>query len=223
MSQYSLRFPGLDLNQLDSFKNDDNIMLDLFMGEQLAWEQHQEAAVKAHQLLAAAKLECGVVHSDLSIDDIDTIVQVVEIAHALNAEFITVKPPRYDGETPFRALLADTRGCFQDLNQISAETGVDAMLQLKPGSICPNSDAAMRVLEGLDPSQVGVVLKLEHIDSTPELKRSLDVLGPFLRVILTSDKDFEALEICKQYANGDQGPLISVAGTQLSDLDTLIK
>ena len=41
MSQYSLHFPGLDLNQLDSFKNDDNIMLDLFMGEQLAWEQHQ--------------------------------------------------------------------------------------------------------------------------------------------------------------------------------------
>ena len=223
MSQYSLRFPGLDLNQLDSFKNDDNIILDLFMGEQLAWEQHQEAAVKAHQLLAAAKLECGVIHSDLVIDDIDTIVKAVEIAHALNAEFITVAPPSYDGQTAYRSLLADTRGCFQDLNQISSETGIDALLQIKANSICPNVDAAMRILEGLDPSQVGVALSLNDCDADAELKRSLDVLGPFLRVVLASDKDSNAVALCAQQNGVDQAPLISVAGSQLSDVKALVK
>ena len=211
MTQLSMHDSSIDLNALDGLKNDQSIMIDVELGQQLAWEQHLELANKAHQQIASANLECGIVHSNVSIDDIDTIVKAVEIAHALNSEFITVALPDYDGSAPYRALLADARGCFQDLNQISSETGVDALLAINTNSIAPNADAAMRILEGLDPSQVGVLFDPTCCDLESERKRSVDVLGPFIRAISIAPNDGTLLKSCLDNLDPMQEVLSSVS------------
>lgn len=184
----SIYDPQMKLDDLSTIKSAGCTAIDITVGDDtpISWDKHLSSAQVLHQEILKQELHCGVIHTGTGIDDIDTIVKAVEVAHALNCEFITVAVPTYDGSVPYRSLLGDSRGCYQDLNQISSETGIDALVPVNAGCICPNADAVMRVLEGLDPSQVGVLFDPDTCSDEADVRRAVDVLGPFLRALSTS-------------------------------------
>ncbi|NRA39342.1 MAG: TIM barrel protein [Planctomycetes bacterium] len=184
MSTASLHCIDFDPAQLTQVKAAGYAAIDIPVASNqvVSFDDHLQKAQEMHSKLIAADLECSIVRSACDIDDISVIVQAVEIAQALNSEFITVPAPVYDGSTPYRSLLADARACYQDLNQISSETGIDSLISINPGSICATVDALMRVIEGLDPSHVGVIYNPSQ-SCAHDIHQAMDTLGPFLRHI----------------------------------------
>ncbi len=209
MTTTSIFDANLEAASLTALKNDGLNAVDINVGAGalIDWDDHINQAGEVHKQLQEHELQCAIVRSQADIEDIDIIVKAVEVAHALNCEYITIAVPTYDGSNPYRSSLGDARGCYQDLNQISSETGIDSLIEIKSDSICPNADAAMRILEGLDPSQVGALFNPGLCSDVHDVKRSVDVLGPFLRSLtctpdINSDLLKAALDAIDSSAEG---------------------
>ena len=212
MATVSLFDPSFKLEQCPALAKAGLSSIDISISDSapINWDQHAIHAQQAHEALNAQKLACGIVYSNIGIDDIDVVVKSIEVAHAMGSEFITVKAPAYSSDVDHRSALADLRACFQDLNQLSSETGVDALITIDAQSICPNADSIMRVLEGLDPSQVGVLFDPSTSTDQADCLLSIDVFGPFLRALAAKPGDKDAIAQClAAIANTDE-LLISV-------------
>lgn len=149
----------------------------------LDWSLAVDEAHALRAVLDEHELPAAAVASYIETDDIDRIVKAVEVARILGCEFIRVRVPWYGPGSCYASLLADARATYQDLAQISRETGIDSLIEIHDNSICPSASAAMRVLEGLDPSLVGVILDpgnyaREGFESLPMV---VDLLGPYIR------------------------------------------
>ncbi len=149
----------------------------------------QDQAAAIHELLVANELACSCVGSYAMTDDIDQIAVGVEAARLLECELLRVRVPWYAGEASYRQLLQETRAAYRDLNQISFETGVDSLIELHDNSICPSASAAMRVLEGLDPTQVGAIYDPGNFlrEGHESIPMGIDILGEFLRHVHVKD------------------------------------
>jgi len=153
------------------------------------WDHHLEEATTLKALLDEHEMACSAIGSYVSVDDIDRIAKAVEAAKILGCEFIRVTAPKYDPGIGYRALLAEARACYRDLDQISAETGIDSLIEIHHRTICSSASGAMRVLEGLDPTHVGAILDPGNTidEGFEDLRMAVDLLGPFLRHVHCKD------------------------------------
>ena len=142
----------------------------------------QAAALKP--LLEQHHLPVVAIGSYAMTDDIDAAARAIELAKFFGCEFVRVRVPWYEtGVHHYRTLLNEARACYRDLAQISAETGIDSLIEIHDNSICPSASAAMRVLEGLDPNHVGVIFDPANyiFEGYENVGMAIDLLGPFLR------------------------------------------
>lgn len=162
-------------------------------GATLDWASAEDAAEHLKQLLDQHGLTCCAVASTVHTDDIDRAALAAQVAHTLGSEFIRVRAPWYREGASYQVLLDEARTAYRDLAMISMETGIDSLLELHDCSICPSASAAMRVLEGLDPTHVGVIFDpgnfvAEGYESIP---MAIDLLGPYLRHVHVKDRCIE--------------------------------
>lgn len=205
---YDALEPGLkdrtfDPSQAPNFWGNNAAILD--------WNQAKDEAAELKAALDAADMTCACVGAYVSTDDIDRCAQAIEVAMILGCEFVRVRAPNYGPGDNYRSLLAEARATYRDLDQISAETGVDSLIEIHDHSICPSASATMRVLEGLDPSHVGAILDAGNLVSEgyEPLPMVVDVLGPFLRHVHVKNK---AIVPTDDFQNGikwraEMGPL----------------
>ena len=149
----------------------------------IPWDGAVEEAHRVKELLDANGLLCAAIGSYVETDDIDRIATAAEVAHALGSEFIRVRVPWYREGTHYRTALEEARATYRDLSVLSAETGIDSLIEIHDNSICPSASAAMRVLEGLDPTHVGVIFDPGNFvrEGLESLPMAIDLLGPYLR------------------------------------------
>lgn len=149
----------------------------------LDWSQAETEATTLRAQLDAVGLPCCCIGSYASTDDIARIATAIACARILGAEFVRVRPPAWKPGLRHATLLAEARATFRDLAAISRETGVDCLIELHDGTICPSASAAMRVLGDLDPSLVGVIYDPANFarEGFENLAMGIDLLGPWLR------------------------------------------
>ena len=158
-------------------------------GATIDWSASDDELAALRAQIDELGLEVSCIGSYVGTDDIDRIARSVEVARALGSEFIRVRVPWYKPGTHYRTELENARACFRDLALISQETGVDSLIEIHDNSICCSASGAMRVLEGLDPSLVGVIYDPgnflnEGLESIP---MTIDILGDYLRHVHIKD------------------------------------
>ena len=195
-----------DPGQPPSFWGNNAAMLD--------WAQAEIEATALRAQLDAAGLPCCCIGSYASTDDIARIATAIACARILGAEFVRVRPPAWRPGLRHAVLLAEARAAFSDLAAISRETGVDCLIELHDGTICPSASAAMRVLEDLDPSLVGVIYDPANFarEGLEDIAMGIDLLGPWLRHVHVKNSSMKPTAASNQHGVRCEAP----AG----DLDT---
>ena len=111
--------------------------------------------------------------------------QAFAVAQACGADYLRVRVPWYSDapEFSYADSLAETRAAYRWLSEQGHKTGIRSLIEIHNNSICPSASAAMRVLEGLDPATVGVILDPGNyaFEGLERMSMVMELLGPYLR------------------------------------------
>jgi sugar phosphate isomerase/epimerase len=149
----------------------------------------------SEQLAAAAGLKALATEHGMVIpclgsyvlsSELEDLEQALAVAQACGASSMRVRVPWYpDGSqgASYNETLAATRSAYAWLSEQGRKIGVRSLIELHNNSICPTASAAMRVLEGLDPASVGVILDPGNYahEGLERLPMVIDLLGPYLQ------------------------------------------
>ena len=88
-----------------------------------------------------------------------------------------------------RAQVAEAQQQWRRLATIAAEHRVRFVLELHNHTIATGASAALRLIDGLDPFQVGVILDIANtaIEGNEPLALAVDLLGPYLAHVHVKD------------------------------------
>lgn len=117
-----------------------------------------------------------------TLDNIDATSAMLQAAKVLGAPLIRVNAPRYDGKAHYDGLLAAARKDLAKTAGLAARAGVKVCVETHMGQIAPSASAARRLLDGLDPSAVGVIYDPGNMvtEGQEQTKMGLEILGPYL-------------------------------------------
>lgn len=100
---------------------------------------------------------------------------------ALGAQRVRVRAPDL-GASPYPELFDATRAAFARVADRAADHGVQALVELHHGTVVSSASAALRLLDGVDPTALGVIHDLGNlvIEGGEDVRAGLEMLGPYL-------------------------------------------
>lgn len=112
------------------------------------------------------------------LDDVETLLAATA---ALDAHQVRVCTPRL-GTAPYPELFDAARRDFAQVAERAARHGVKALVELHHQTIVSSPSAAVRLLDGLDPTAVGVIHDLGNsvIEGGEDHRAGLEMLGDLL-------------------------------------------
>jgi len=146
------------------------------------------AAQAAAALLQTHGLRCPVLSSYALPSDHSDARTLAGAAVILGARQV-----RMWGPTPrpgqIRSQLEEARSAWRELARIAADTPVRFVLELHNDSLAGSASAALRLLEHLDPTCVGVILDIANTASVGNepLALAVELLGPYLAHVHVKD------------------------------------
>jgi sugar phosphate isomerase/epimerase len=114
-------------------------------------------------------------------DNHEDVERMLSATAVLGAERVRVTMPRTDsGE--YRALFAAARADLEWVAGRAAHHGVKALVELHHETISASASAAFRLVDGLDPDNVGVIHDLGNlvIEGQERAASAFELLGPYL-------------------------------------------
>ena len=120
-----------------------------------------------------------------SDDDWAEIEQAVKNAAAIGAPSLRINVPLYSSDDEFLPIWNKAREDFKKIEQLAAENGVRALLEIHMGTICPSASSARRFVEGLDPEHVGVIFDVGNMvyEGFENYRMGLELLGEYLALV----------------------------------------
>jgi sugar phosphate isomerase/epimerase len=93
-----------------------------------------------------------------------------------------------------RDQVAAARGHWRALAAIAGGAGIRFVLELHDRTITTGASGALRLLDGLDPAQVGVILDVGNaaMEGNEPLTLALELLGPYLAHVHVKDVSIRA-------------------------------
>ncbi len=150
-----------------------------------------DLAVEARRALDQHQLSCPVLCSYLQASEVDAIRRVADAAKILGAPMVRVWTlgPR-PGEA--RAQVAQAQREWQALAELAREYDLRFVLELHDRTITSSVSGALRLLDGLDPARVGVILDVANVanEGNEPLATGIDLLGPYLAHVQVKDITF---------------------------------
>jgi sugar phosphate isomerase/epimerase len=130
----------------------------------------------------AAGLEVAALAPYVQCDAIADVERVFEACVRMGAPQARVQIPGGDGKTNYRALFDKARADYAKVGKLAHRFGVRANLEIHMGTICPSASSAYRLLEGLDPADVGVIHDAGNmmIEGYENWQFGLELLGEYL-------------------------------------------
>lgn len=142
----------------------------------------------AARVLHDWNLHCPVLAGYARCTDLVTARVLAKAAHTLNAPRVRLWVP---GAEPGRAnaFLGELRSAWRELAAIAAGEGVQFVFETHDGTMATGASAAMRILEGLDPRQVGVIYDIANTvrEGCEPLPLAIELLGPYLAHVHVKD------------------------------------
>jgi sugar phosphate isomerase/epimerase len=114
--------------------------------------------------------------------DLDDVETAMKGAVAMGVKRLRVNVARYDGTEAFRPLWESDRENYRRVAELAGKYGVQALIELHHGSICPSASAARLYLDGFDPKQVGVIHDAGNMvyEGYENYRLGLEMLGEYL-------------------------------------------
>ena len=115
-------------------------------------------------------------------DDPGEVTLALDGAVALGVPQLRIRVPALGGPLPYPTVFSRARGQFADIAQQAAERGVRVLVETHHRTIVSSPSAAMRLLDGLDPTHVGVLHDLGNMlcEGGEDLLAGLELLGDLL-------------------------------------------
>lgn len=153
-------------------------------GEQwhVSLDHLEDDAPRAREVAARYGLEIPSLGTYAESGDFEAIDRLMRGAAAMGAPMLRIGSARYDGSVPYGTLREQTVANWRTIEQMAAQHGVRALIELHANTICPSASSAMRILEGLDPAHVGVILDPGNmvIEGAERWRMAIEILGPYL-------------------------------------------
>jgi len=151
------------------------------------------AAHAAATVLRAHGLRCPLLSSWTLPTDLVEAQALAGAALILGARLVRLwGPAPVPGQ--IRQQLDTARSAWRALARLAAGTPVRFVLELHDDSLAGSASAALRLLEGLDPDAVGVILDIANtaVVGNEPLALAVELLGPYLAHVHVKDVAFSA-------------------------------
>lgn len=141
-----------------------------------------ENAPNVRKLAEDNGLEMPALGTYVLASDLDDVETAMKGAVAMGIKRLRVNVARYDGSEAFKPLWEKDREHYKRVAELAGKYGVQALIELHHGSICPSASAARLYLEGFDPAQVGVIHDAGNMvyEGFENYRLGLETLGDYL-------------------------------------------
>lgn len=141
-----------------------------------------EHAPNVRKLAEDNGLEMPALGTYVRAADLDDVETAMKGAIAMGVKRLRVNVARYDGTEAFKPLWDKDREHYKRVAELAGKHGVQALIELHHGSICPSASAARLYLEGFDPAQVGVIHDAGNMvyEGYENYRLGLEMLGDYL-------------------------------------------
>ncbi|QAY68174.1 sugar phosphate isomerase/epimerase family protein [Paenibacillus protaetiae] len=118
----------------------------------------------------------------LQAGDLAETENVLRTARRLGASYIRLGVPGYDRTKPFNELFELERAYLREAAELCGQYGVKGLVETHHVTIAPSASAAYRLVEGLNPDQVGVLYDPGNMvyEGFENYRMGLELLGPYL-------------------------------------------
>lgn len=118
----------------------------------------------------------------LKAGDLAATQEVLQAAKALGASFVRLGVAGYDRSKPHEELFALEREYLRASVALCAKYGVKGLIEIHHGTIAATASAARRLVEGMDPSHIGVLFDPGNMvhEGFENYRMALEILGPYL-------------------------------------------
>lgn len=141
----------------------------------------EQDVVRIAELTRDAGLEISAVGGYALCDEAKDVERLLAATATLGAGRLRVRTPGLGG-APYPELFEHTRRSFVGIAERAAHHGVRALVELHHQTVVSSASAALRLLDGLDPTAVGVIHDLGNlvIEGGEDVRASLEMLGDLL-------------------------------------------
>ncbi len=132
----------------------------------------------------------------LRAGDLQATERVLEAARHAGASMIRLGVAGYDRSRPLDELLEEGRAYLQEAQQLCRKYGVKGVVEIHHGTIAASASGARRLVEGLDPQWVGVLLDPGNMihEGVENYRMAIELLGPYLAHVHVKNAGWRRIE-----------------------------
>ena len=95
---------------------------------------------------------------------------------------VRVTAPNYDASRNYNTQFAAARSAFAHIERLAQRYGVRACLEQHQGSLTPTASACVRMVDGLNPKYIGVIMDPGNtvVEGYENFCMAVEMLGPYL-------------------------------------------
>jgi len=129
----------------------------------------------------------------LKCGDLEATEEVLQAAQYMGASYIRLGVPGYDRSKPFNELFEQARAYLSEAQWLCKKYGIKGLIEIHHVTIAPSASAARRLVEGLDPSLIGVLFDPGNTvhEGFENYRLALEVLGPYLAHVHVKNAGWE--------------------------------
>ena len=150
----------------------------------LHWTQSEATIRDIQQQMADNGLTIPAISSYIESNDLPGIKSLFELAHKLNVPLVRILPEKYNAETPesYPQVFDKSRKDLEKVLAITRPYGIKTLLEIHPGRINPSPSSSLRLVEGFDPKEVGIIFDPGNmvVEGFENCRMALELLGPYL-------------------------------------------
>ncbi|MGF1646468.1 MAG: sugar phosphate isomerase/epimerase family protein [Kineosporiaceae bacterium] len=146
------------------------------------FEPGLDQAARAREVARAAGLAVIGLGTYLKVGDLEATESAMRFARAAGAPQLRVGVGRTDGVARYSDLARLTRDYLERVAELAGGHGVRALVEIHHRTIIPSASMAERLVRGLDPARVGVIVDAGNMarEGFEDYRFGLEILGPYV-------------------------------------------
>lgn len=141
-----------------------------------------ENAANVRKLADDAGLEMPALGTYMRANEIEDVETAMKAANQMGVQKLRVNVARYDGSESFTSVWERARDEYRKVAELAALYGVQALIEIHHGSVCPSASSARMFVDGMDPKHVGVIHDCGNMvyEGFENYRMGLEMLGEYL-------------------------------------------
>ncbi|MCR8657837.1 sugar phosphate isomerase/epimerase family protein [Paenibacillus endoradicis] len=154
--------------------------------EQLQYVSNLSKGFGLSQPNLASYITCG---------DLIATERAMKAAQQLGAPSIRIGVPSYDGTISYQQCLADGRAYLDQVQQLAQQYKVKGAIETHHGNIACSASAALRLVEGFDPSCIGIIYDPGNMvhEGYEHYQMGLEMIGDYLTHVHVKNASYALL------------------------------